>query len=92
MEKEFIFVDHLKEHMKELVTQYINAHKDSLPSEFTGIPDEKLIYSITNEAVPVLRKIEGDALEAGIGRFASLIRYSQRRDHETCRTESKNKS
>lgn len=79
-EQEFIFVDHLREHMKELVEKYINDHKDTLPEEFEGIPDEKLIYSITNEVVPILRKLEGDALLAGVEHFASLIRYSRRKE------------
>ena len=78
-DKEFVFVDYLKEYMTEIVTRYVNDHKDSLPSEFAGIPNENLIYSITNEAVPILRKIESDALAAGIEHFASLIRYNQKR-------------
>jgi hypothetical protein len=79
MKKEFIFVDHLKEHMKRLVTNYVKDHEDTFPHEFANIPIEKLIELITDQATPVLRKIEGEALDAGIELIASLIRYSQKR-------------
>ena len=79
MKEEFVFVDYLKEYMTKLVTRYVKDHRDSLPGEFVGIPDEKLIYAITNETVPILRGIENTAILAGVEQFASLIRYSQKR-------------
>ncbi len=74
------FVDHLQEYMRGLVTRYVEEHKDTntMPPEFKGIPDNRLIELLTDQATPILRKIEGEALDAGIGRMATLIRYSQK--------------
>lgn len=71
---EYKFVDRLQEYTKELVTKAIE--KGNLPAELKNIPKDKLIYGITDQATPILRKIENDAVDAGIERFASLVRYS----------------
>ena len=72
------YTDHLKEYIEGLVTKVVDEHSNSLPPEFEGIDHDKLIYLITDLATPVLRKIEDDAIEAGIQNLASLIRYSMK--------------
>lgn len=74
---EFKYVDHLTEYVKEKVATLVRDHGDSLPKELTGLLDERIIALITEMATPILRKIEDDAIVAGIERAASLIRYSK---------------
>ena len=77
---EYKFVDHLAEYMKGQVAQLMTDHRDSLPQEFSDLPDDRVIALITEMATPILRKIEDDAIAAGIERVASLLRYSKKAD------------
>lgn len=76
---EYKFVDYLTEYMKERVKKYLkDRNPEDLPAEFIKIPPEKLAYLITDLAVPILRKIEDDAIIAAVEKVASLIRYSNK--------------
>ena len=75
---EYKFVDLLTEYIKGKVTRLVSNHKDSLPNELAVLPDEKIISLITEMATPILRKIEEDAITAGIEHTVSLIRYSKK--------------
>ena len=76
MTSEYVFVDHLGEYVKRKVERLIQDHRDSLPQELTVLPDDRIIALIVDMATPILRKIEDDAVSAGIEGAASLIRYS----------------
>ena len=75
---EYKFVDLLSEYIKEKVEKLINDYRNSLPQELADLPNERIIFLITDRATLILRKIEDDAIDAGIERAAYLIRYSRR--------------
>ena len=76
---EYEFVDHLTEYMKERVKKYLeDRNPEDLPTEFDRIGTAKLLYLITDSAVPILRKMEDDAVRAAIENTAALIRYSKK--------------
>lgn len=75
---EYKFVDHLQEYIKGLVARLAEDHRDSLPQELSRLPNERIIALVTDMATPILRKIEDDAVTAGVERAASLIRYSEK--------------
>ncbi len=76
------YVDHLKEYMKDKVARYVQTQRRALPVEFEGIPEDRLIEGIADHASAILRKIEDDAIEAAVERYAGLIRYSIRTKKE----------
>ncbi|KKM80291.1 hypothetical protein LCGC14_1341420 [marine sediment metagenome] len=79
MEK-FEYVDHLKEYVTELVKRHLDDHDpEDLPTEFRGISEERLLALIVDQATPILRKIETDAINAAIEVSARLIRYSYKK-------------
>ena len=77
----YTFVDHLREYVRGLVAKRI-AEESGLPTEFKGIPDERIITMVEDLATPILRKIEDEAVDAGIQRFAALVRYSKKQKGE----------
>ena len=71
--------DYLKEHMTVLARRRVEEFAlENLPSEFAGIEPDKLIYMIADQAVPILRKMEDDAIYAAVEKVAALIRYSKK--------------
>ena len=78
------FIDHLKEHMTELARKYVEGESqegfNTFPPELMGIEFERLIQLIADEATPILRKIEDDAIAAAIEKAAALIRYSWKKE------------
>ena len=78
-DKEFQSTDHLKEYMTVLAKRLIEDYSiEELPIEFKGIEKSRLAYLIAAQAVPILRKIEDDAIRAAIESVAGLIRYAKK--------------
>jgi len=75
---EYNYIDYLTEYVKKRVSILIRDHRDGLPQELSDLPDDRVIELITEMATPILRKIEDDAITAGIEQVAGLIRYAKR--------------
>jgi len=72
------YIDYLQEHMKQLVKRYVNNEADNFPSEFKQIPKYRLVNLLVDSSVPILRKMEDDALRASICSVCSMIRFAEK--------------
>ena len=76
------YVNPLQQYMQEKVEKYLKEHRGILPTEFKEVPQNHLIRYIAEHAANMLRRVEDDALDAGIEKFACLIRISKK-DNKT---------
>ncbi len=71
------YKDLLADYMKHRIKRGLESYGNNLPIEFKGLSQERLIYNIAEGAVPIMRMMEDFAIEAGIERFASGIRFAR---------------
>ena len=72
------YIDYLQEHMKRLVKRYIDNEADNFPTEFKEVPKYRLVNLLVDSSAPILRKMEDDALRAGIYSVCSMIRFAEK--------------
>ena len=70
--------DHLKKHMERLALQCID--RQFMPAELEGIDRDRLIDLLAEQATPILRKIEDDAIDAAIRQVCSMIRFAKQQE------------
>jgi hypothetical protein len=76
------YIDYLQEYMRRLAKRYVEEHADNFPAEFMGLPNDRLIELLVDHSMPILRKIEDDALAAAIHHTCSMLRFAQKQKEE----------
>ena len=78
--KNYEYVDHLKEYMRDRAERFVEEMGDHYPKELLDLkasaPD-KLAILIEDGATPILRKIEDDAIRTAAFRVVTMIAWSK---------------
>jgi len=77
-----MYKDYLKEYMGGKIREYLrdSAQRDTLPAEFDGLSDNRMIELVSDGAVPVLRGMEDIAISSAIERACFMIRFSRKQE------------